>query len=366
MKKLIFILLVLCLPKWLVAQMRKVDFEKGKWQFVNADVEMVKFKGKDAMHLKKGLAYLKDFELKDGTVQVDMFFKEKRGFHFLLFRMMDENNREEFYVRPHQSGNPDANQYTPVLNGKAAWQLYYGKKFANPVKYDFDKWHTVKIAFAGKQALIYFDDLETPILQIDNLRTGIESGTLGLDSFLSDVYYANFQYSDETPDMPSPKEVAPLEKNIIQQWQVSNAFPEVKLEANKSLESYMENTLKWETAKVEEEGFVNLAKYASTVDENNTIVAALEIQADSEQVKKIEFGFSDEVKVYLNGTLLYEGKDLFRSRDYRYLGTVGFFDALYLPLKKGENKVWFVVKENMGGWGIQAKLGDLNGVKLVE
>jgi len=37
---------------------------------------------------------------------------------------------EHFYIRPHQSGNPDANQYTPVFNGVSAWQLYHGALYA--------------------------------------------------------------------------------------------------------------------------------------------------------------------------------------------------------------------------------------------
>ena len=357
--------LVAGLPQWLAAQMQKVDFETGKWQFIDAEFETVHYKGKDALHLKKGFALAKDLNLRDGTIQVDMHFSEKRGFHYLIFRMLDENNREEFYIRPHQSGNPDANQYTPVFNGIAGWQLYYGESFASPVRYDFDQWHTLKIEFAGKQALIYFDDLENPILQIDVLKTGIESGGIGIYTFLSDVYYANFQYSKETPKMPKPKETKPLAENIVQNWQISNAFPEARLKGQ-IINPAFESSLSWQNTTVEQEGFVNLARYATTVEANKTIVAALDIQSDSEQIKKIDFGFSDEVKVYLNGNLLYEGKDLFTSRDYRYLGTIGFFDALYLPLKKGQNKVWFVVKENFGGWGIQAKLDNKEGIELLE
>ena len=49
-----------------------------------------------------------------------------------------EANYENFYIRPHQSGNPDANQYQPVFNGSASWQLYYGPEYAAPVEYRYD------------------------------------------------------------------------------------------------------------------------------------------------------------------------------------------------------------------------------------
>jgi len=52
------------------------------------------------------------------------------------------------------------------------------------------------------------------------------------------------------------------------------------------------------------------------------------------------------------------------SRDYRFLGTIGFFDQLFLPLKKGSNELWFVVSENFGGWGVKAKLENMDKISL--
>ena len=38
-------------------------------------------------------------------------------------------------MRPHQVGNPDAIQYTPVFNGLSAWQLYHGDGFWQPARF---------------------------------------------------------------------------------------------------------------------------------------------------------------------------------------------------------------------------------------
>ena len=67
----------------------------------------------------------------------------------------------------------------------------------------------------------------------------------------------------------------------------------------------------------------------------------------------------------LNGQPIFEGKDNFMSRDYRYLGTIGYFDTVFLNLKKGENTISFAVGENFGGWGIKAKLADIEGIEIV-
>ncbi len=65
-----------------------------------------------------------------------------------------------------------------------------------------------------------------------------------------------------------------------------------------------------------------------------------------------------------NEKALYEVRDNFMSRDYRFLGTVGFSDTLFLPLKKGANELWFVVPEDFGGWGVKAKFQNMEKIAL--
>ena len=50
--------------------------------------------------------------------------------------------------------------------------------------------------------------------------------------------------------------------------------------------------------------------------------------------------------------------------DFRYLGTIGLFDELYLPLKQGANDLWFAVSESFGGWGILGVIADRQGLTL--
>lgn len=366
MKKSFFMFLVLLLPEWSIAQMQTVKFNDPQWQFVDAEYDITAYKGKESLKLSKGYALLKDLDFKDGTIQVDINFPKQRAFHHVLFRVKNPKNHEEFYIRPHQSGNPDANQYTPVINGMAGWQLYYGEKFAVPVKYNFDNWHTIKIVVLGEQAEVFIDDMENPILHINKLKTGITSGTLGLFSFLKPVHYANFQYSTEKPELKSKKVPAKaLASGTITNWQISSSFSDKDLKGT-AITNEFSKKLNWQKASIEEEGWVNLARFAEVTPDNNTLIASIKIDAQNEVVKKVDFGFSDEVKVYLNGQLLFEGKDNFRTRDYRFLGTMGFYDTVYLPLQKGENTLWFAVKEIFGGWGVQAKIEDLTEVDLVE
>jgi hypothetical protein len=81
------------------------------------------------------------------------------------------------------------------------------------------------------------------------------------------------------------------------------------------------------------------------------------------QVKPLRLGFSDRATVFLNGRALFRGEDGYRSRDYRFLGSIGFWDTVYLPLAEGENELVVAVSEDFGGWGVMARLEDLDGIR---
>jgi hypothetical protein len=76
-------------------------------------------------------------------------------------------------------------------------------------------------------------------------------------------------------------------------------------------------------------------------------------------VKKLEIGYSDDVSVFLNGTILYHGRSAQGFRDPGFLG-IGNpeNDSVYLPLKKGSNELMLAISELGGGWGFICRLAD--------
>ena len=333
--------------------------------------QLVTYKGKEALYLSAGgNAVLKDAEFLNGIIEYDVAVPKKRGFMGVAWRMQDDKNFEEFYMRPHQSGNPDANQYTPVYNGISGWQLYYGEEFSAAYKYPFDEWLHVKIVVSGKNAEIFIKDMEESVLIVD-LKRDVKSGMVGLkvggSPFfkLAGGYFANFDYtpmgkvslSDVAEEIITPK-------NSVLKWEVSNTLSQKELNGIFELDNSITDKLQWSNLTTDNRGVANFASLRNKTKKKNTLFAKIKINSDKEQVKKIDFGFSDRVKVYFNNKLLFSANDTYRTRDYRFLGTIGYYDSLYLPLKKGENEIWFAVSESFGGWGIQAKFSDLDGIKL--
>ena len=113
-------------------------------------------------------------------------------------------------------------------------------------------------------------------------------------------------------------------------------------------------------------GMLNVARAAVRQGRKNTVLVKLTVDSDKSQVKKLDFGFSDKVLAYVNGNLVYGGSNIFGSRDYRYLGTLGLFDSLYVRLKKGKNDIVFALTENFGGWGLKARFENTDGISAIQ
>jgi len=130
-------------------------------------------------------------------------------------------------------------------------------------------------------------------------------------------------------------------------WSVSSGFSEKNLQGKFQLSESDKTGLTWKKLECEATGIANLARLVAIGEQSNTTFARLIIASEREQIKELKFGFSDRVRAYLNDHLLYAGSDGFVSRDYRFLGTVGLWDALYLPLRQGRNELLMAVSENL-------------------
>jgi hypothetical protein len=115
----------------------------------------------------------------------------------------------------------------------------------------------------------------------------------------------------------------------------------------------------------EQTGITNLARVNGLGEAADTVFTCLRIKADKAGVKQLKLGYSDRATVYINGKAVYQGDNTYMSRDYRYLGTIGLFDSVYLPLEEGENEVWIAVTEAFGGWGVIGQLEDLEGIEVM-
>lgn len=349
----------LCLAVMKVSGSAPIPFDSPRWQFAAKSAVRETRYGQDALKLNGGYALLADANFRNGVISFDIAVKQARYFPAIQFRMQSAGHFEEFYLRPHQSGNPDAMQYTPVYNGLGGWQLYHGPGYTNAAPLPFDRWLHVKIVVNERQAEVFFDDHPTPVLFISRLKRTPAAGMISLSNpSPEDVWYSNVTVTqDAGPAITSqPRPLPPLPAGTVTAWEVSSPFSENLLAQQTQLSSALHSSLKWVTLAADENGTADLSILSGVSKDSNTVFVKTVINAERDGPRKFVFGFSDRVKLYCNGKLLYAGEDNFMSRDYRFLGTIGYHDAVWLDLKKGRNEIWMAVSENFGGWGVKARL----------
>ncbi len=345
-----------------------VPFGSQRWQIDGREARVEQHLGRESLYLKGGSAVLNGSTLTNGIIEFDITFGKERGFMGAFWRKQDDRNYEYFYLRPHQSGQPDACQYTPTFNGLTAWQLYHGEGYGAAIDFTFDQWMHVKIVISGRQGEVYVEDMTTPALFISDMKHELAGGEVGvLAGNFSPAWYSNFSYQnlDNVALTGKAAAIEPAPQGSIMRWQVSSTLSEKSLAGVTDLGRSKTDSLSWQKLDCEPTGVANLSRLHRITQERNTVFAKIIIESNQKQIRKLSFGYSDRVKAYINGKLVYAGDNGYRSRDFRYLGTIGLFDELYLPLKKGQNQVWLAVSETFGGWGIKAKLADGNGVEVV-
>lgn len=342
-----------------------VPMDESHWDVQSDKSRFEEYLGVPSLFLPGGIANLKDVDFHNGVIEFDIAFPQGRGFPGIIFRRQDNQNYEELYIRPHQSGNPDANQYTPVFNGLAGWQLYYGEGHAAPVRYKYDEWNHVKLVIKGTVGEVYIHDMEKPLFQIYELKFGDVSGPIALKGN-ANAHFANFKYAkQDNPKLELPvKELPIIEDNVVQNYKVSNAVADADIIGKSAIDIGGISNIAWKDLSCEFTGTVNIARVASRAEGKNTALVKIDITSESDQVKRMEFGFSDVAQVFVNGKSVYMGQNKFRSRDYRYLGTIGYFDAVFVDLKKGKNEVIIALNEAFGGWGMKARFEDMEGITI--
>jgi NADH:ubiquinone oxidoreductase subunit len=359
-------------------QTLSVPVDSPRWD-LQGEAKVTEYQGRKCLLLNGGAAILKDFEMRDGVIDVDVATPAKRGFFGFDFRLnKDGTNYEEVYLRQHKSGLPDAMQYTPVLNTGRNWQIYNGPGFTGAVDIPKDEWFHLRLEVMGAQAKLYVKDMDKdkPALLMDDLKSGIQKGQVALYDLTGATYFSNFEVRT-TPDVPWERHLPPMPPDTLTKWSLSPSYDALARNPERPPAPAESDTIHWQDVEAEPPGFVVLYRYREAPHPKvtfqgdfskrlepqpgmNVLYARTTIDSDREQVKKLEIGYSDDVSVFLNGKILFRGRSAQGFRDPGFLGIVNpENDAVYLPLKKGSNELMLAVSELGGGWGFICRLVEL-------
>ncbi len=362
------------LPAALHAQ-QTLEFDGRTWVSASPDAKVEQFMGREALLLRNGGVFLEGVEFQNGVIEYDMATTGHRSFVGAAFRLREtpRSEYEQFYVRPHQTGRFDATQYTPEINGLAAWQLF--PEFNAAVDIPRGEWLHVRLVVEGPRMEAYVGDMEEPTLVVEKLRLDGGPGLVGLTSNFPeagalDLYPTAFSnvriLIDESPAEPRTGAGLNVAPGTIAAWSLSESHAGLAGEL-RDLDADALGAMTWETISTDAQGRINIAEHRSFLPDarGGHVYARVNIRSDQPQTKQFNFGFSDRGLVFLNGALLFSGNNTYRSRSLRYLGAMTVDnDAIFLPLMEGDNELVFVVSEAFGGWGLVGRLADLDGITV--
>lgn len=366
---------VACLGAFWAAPAESIPADSPRWQ-LKGEAKVGEYLGRQCLWLQDGSALLKDFEMTDGVIDVDMAGSGARGFYNILFRAQADGDGETVYLRPHKTGLDDAQQYTPILNGAAVWQIYNGPGFTRAVDIPRAVWFHVRLEITGAQAKVYVDDMREPSLVVNDLKSGLRKGGVGLEG----AYFSNFEVR-ETPTVAWERHEPATPAATIMQWSLSPSLDVLERDLERPPSNSEMAAMSWQQVTAEPPGFVVINRYRKSPEIIPTfardfskrlepqrgmkvVYARATIVSNRDQQKKLYVGYSDDVSIFLNDTILFRGRSAQRFRDPGFLGIVNpENDAVYLPLKKGRNELMLAVSELTGGWGFICRLDNMDGIQ---
>ena len=347
--------------------------DSPRWT-LEGTASVVDYQGRKSILLNGGAAVVNDLVMGDGVIDVDISTPAPRGFFGVQFRIdTSGGNAEWVYLRQHKSKEPDAIQYTPVFNTGLNWQIYNGPGFTGRVEIPKDTWFHLRIELTGAQGKLYLNDTTTPILVMDDLKTGIHRGAVALAVLTGATYFSNFQVRT-TPDAKWERHPPVMPAGTLTHWTLSPSFDALARNLERPLTAAERDAMQWQEVEAEAPGFVAINRYRASPHPRVTfqgdfskrlepqpgmqvVYARTTINADRAETKRLLLGYSDDVSVFLNGTLLYRGRSAQGFRDPGFLGIMNpENDVLYLPLRRGSNELMLAVSELGGGWGFIARL----------
>jgi len=326
--------------------------------------------GNSAAHKMTGQAVLNDFTFRNGTIEYDVEPLGNMGAG-IGFRRRDKDTYEDFYLRPRPncSEAADCTQYAPQTHGVLLWDLF--PQYQAPAPLREGEWNHIKLVISGQRMNVFINGTKSPTLKIGRLEGDAQEGGLLLQG---PGLFANLSViPDAVEGLPAEpeKDATAEDHHFVRNWQLA---PYSVLSADKepSATDLPAPSAAWLPLTAERSGLVNISRQYGlplTRPDRALVWLRTTITSDKIQSKKVHFGWSREVWVFVNGSLVYADKNLYqpptarKTPDGRCSLENGSFQ---LPLKVGANEVSVAVANNFYGWGLILRLDDVDGVQFLQ
>jgi hypothetical protein len=335
-----------------------------KWTFEPQKVAFTQENGVPVMKIlpSAGKVIAKDLDFSNGTIEFDT----KPNSLLFNFRLKNARENECFYFRMGRAGNPsaiDAVQYAPFIDGVNMWDMY--GHYQTNASFSKEAWNHVKLVISGTQMRMYVNSPDKPTLEIDHLEGNAGSGTI---AFEGDMLISNLTIRPgEVAGLSPLPGIDPIQQDprYIRTWAVSQPIVTPK-NVDFSYDFLPTPETAWQILQAERRGMVNLTRAFGKSEPRRLVWLKVKIKSTSVQKKKVDFGFGDDVWVFLNGQIAYVDKNLQgRPIEKKPEGRCSIENTSFiLPLKEGHNELLIGLANDFFGWGAIARMEDMEGIEI--
>lgn len=330
------------------------------------------------LEISKGSVDSKNLRFENGSIEFDMYMPD-HGILGVRLRTQNRENAEALYFRPQKdcSTSSDCMQYMPLEHGAFEWDLFPEYQTAAPIRNS--RWNHFRIVVLGRTLRVYVNRSRRPTLSVDHMEGDARSGGLTLGG---PAKYANLVITPMKPSSTTSKPTPKPRDGFLRQWQIStpstlSTIRDPKLDVPMGVQpryaSMPRNSRAWRSVRAETNGVVNFSHEIGSARDGSVISLAwakTTLASVKPQQKTAQIGWVREIWVYVNGTLVFAGRNIdglpaAQAADERISLKNGTF---LLPLKKGNNEIAIALDDNLPGntqhygWGMEVKLTDTSGL----
>lgn len=331
-----------------------------------------------ALEVSKGSVQAKDLIFEDGTIEFDMFMPE-HGILGMRLRAQDRDNAEALYFRPQKDceHSSDCLQYMPLEHGAFEWDLFPEYQSAAPIH--TLSWNHVRVVVMGRTMRVYVNHARQPTLSVDHMEGAALSGAL---MFGGPAKYQHLVITPAPSSLAASRTAPERRDGFLRHWQMSSAsvLPsihdtslDVPIGVQPPYASMPAEGGAWKTITAETKGLVNFSHELGSAKDAAVISVAwakTTLVSDKAQSKTVKIGWVREIWVYVNGVLVFDGRNIEGLPAAKVDGQrISLENGTFrLPLNKGKNEIAIALDDNLPGnmqhfgWGMELKLDDATGI----
>lgn len=373
LSKYLFTLLLIACFSLVLSQLFFISIAHAEqvWKIRSEGVEKLGSEDKTFYRFERGYLDSTSSNFKNGIIEFELKPTQERAFFYVYFRKQSAKESEQIYIRTHKSNAPDTIQYSPVYQGKSAWQLYHGEYGTATATLPTNDWVKVKLQVIGNKLTMWVGDNTEPNIKDMILRRSDEAGSISFRSFIprgSAAKHAASLRNISVQHLPSSGTL--IENNaednlsFVSAYKVSPAFEVLTKSSRQIPQEILEQ--EWNFVKTNAQGVLELLPNRTIPDGIRTwaVAADLTLEANTPTQCQIDLGFSDAINLILNGKPIFFADASYRYNTNRQEGLLHSKQiSIFLALKAGQNDLRAIVADSFGGWGLQAQLIDCENVK---